>query len=419
MGGGGLASSALTKTNTSSATRAASGGGRQAASRARGGGGGGEATGARFDRLLGYSGQADAGLEPKTEQEYRQKRQCYLDMVDQMRAAGKVVPADGRHVTLQLLVAFSYYLCEGDAAVGRASMTALSMRNYRRAVLRACEAKVGGWTFDGGDAAAAVLAQHDAALEKMYEPYKLRRAGLNATEVAQLAAALDEGDDVELTQKAILLMAFWQGSRGKEVGLKHLRNVDLEFKFDDRKRVTWAGVLTYGTKANKRSGIVKEGQFFSQYHPEFAVDRRLDAASALYKYATRFSLLPTKAELAARAAWMRRPVKGVALGRPLFDGSRAAAGADGISKWLKKLASEVLPAARAEEISSKSLRQGAATDYHEAGVPKADAMRQLGHASLSSHMRYVREGGENRGVGSGQQTLSRAVATQLRAARRK
>jgi hypothetical protein len=130
-------------------------------------------------------------------------------------------------------------------------------------------------------------------------------------------------------------------------------------------------------------------------------------------------MLPTKAELAARAAWMRRPVEGVALGLPLVDGSRAAASADGISKWLKKLASEVLPAARGEEISSKSLRQGAATGYHGAGVSKADAMRQLGHASLSSHMRYVREGRENRGVGSGQQTLSRAVAAQLGAARRK
>jgi integrase len=356
-----------------------------------------------FDDLLTRCDDLGAGLTAGVQAEHERKRSSYLAFVALARkhaSLGDNVPANPRHVSVRLLVAFAHYLCDGCAATNQRQLSPATAQMYVQAVLRGCEIGAGGWRLVQGSADDSRLTQCYQELRNRHPRFVEPTPALTADEVALLAQHLDDGTPTGKMRRAVLLLAFWQGARGSEVTNPRLHNVNIEFALAAGKP-TWLRVKTYHHKPAASSSRVKVAEFFSQYHDEFPVEPEWDAATALFEHMQAHGLLATAAESAALADWLKSPAGRPLPGRPVFPAHLGAVGADAISTWLQEACAEIMPEL-ADTVSSRALRAALATESDAKGVDREVTMGQMGHASESSHKIYIRHRGQNPRVGAAQ-----------------
>jgi hypothetical protein len=350
-------------------------------------------SGTHLQSLLQHSSAVGAGLSADTRHDYQYRQQAYIKMYEAMKASGLAspgtLPARAEQVTAASLLWFMYHVVTPQAE-GGLGLTPLTMLNYVRAVMHACENPASGWSFSGGSTWATTQRQHQREIFKKYRTFKVPKEALAPEDLMTLVEALDVDDDKQLVRAVVLLVGFWQGARGVELSVDHLRNVNVNFTFDTNGRPVWARITTYDTKAKKMGGLPKSADFYSQYHAETPVAAALDAVTLLHTHMERHGLLATGAELKAKEAWLKKPADAALPGREVFPLEIERVDADNITRWLKEMCKTHLPHV-GPNVSSRSLRVGGVTAYADAGLPITAAMAQVGHESKSSHGRYHRD----------------------------
>jgi hypothetical protein len=92
--------------------------------------------------------------------------------------------------------------------------------------------------------------------------------------------------------------------------------------------------------------------------------------------------VPTGAELEACEQWHSRMAVAALPGRPLFNPTVLEVSAQATTAWLTQLRVAHLPAGRAANVSSRSLRAAGAIAYASAGLAADASVVKTWHASL-------------------------------------
>jgi len=363
-----------------------------------------------FGSLLQKAADVGAGLEAGTRKQYERARNVYLEFVDDVMDSGALPRGDPKLVTTQALVAFMFYLCQGCAAAGQPQVAPQTMIRYKRAVLRACELGADGWRYPEAAAGASAIRQAEYGLFKAHPTYKARAGGLTVDQVWLLSSRLDQADLAQAEKRALLLMAFWAGSRGGEMTASYLTNTCVDFELNAAGQPTAMIAHWFNTKAWKAAGEVKNTVYHSQEHPDDPTAEHLDAVTALYDHMKRQDLLPTEEEKLEHQRWQKRGRSTVMVGRPIFR--KAVAGAENITKWLRSLCMDA--GLDTTGISSRSLRVGAVNAYLEAGATGDVTKAQVGHQSDAGQRAYIRPALRVAGVGALQARMAAGAGSRAK-----